>query len=162
MPADSWPRTAGVGYGYLPSMKWRSEWQQPAATVLMRTSRGPGLSIWTSSMTSSPGMVCRTAAFMCLPLEWSVMPVSATVASERVVDRSAIEQQVLDDSGEPRRSSHRADRERRVHVAVLDGGARERERVVRRSHVARQLDHGERVGWSGHAGRDGDERRRRR
>jgi hypothetical protein len=25
MPADSWPRTAGVMYGYLPSMKWRSE-----------------------------------------------------------------------------------------------------------------------------------------
>ena len=50
-PADSWPSTSAPD-GYLPSMKCRSEWQTPAATVRISTSRGRGLSIWTSSIVS--------------------------------------------------------------------------------------------------------------
>ena len=42
-PADSWPSTTGVGYGYLPSMKCRSLWHSPAAAVRTSTSRATGL-----------------------------------------------------------------------------------------------------------------------
>src|SRR3954451_4336446 len=44
-------------------MKCRSEWHKPAATVRTRTSRGPTLPISTSSITRSPGMCSRIAAF---------------------------------------------------------------------------------------------------
>src|SRR5262249_5289325 len=52
---------------HFPSMKWRSEWHSPAATVRISTSRGPGSRTWTSSMTSAPGISSRTAAFTTSP-----------------------------------------------------------------------------------------------
>src|SRR5215472_1210400 len=61
-PADSWPMTRGVVAGYLPSMKWRSLWQRPAAAVRTSTSWGRGASTATSVISSQPGQVRRTAA----------------------------------------------------------------------------------------------------
>ena len=45
-------------------MKCRSEWQTPVAAVRIRTSRGPGRPIWTSSMLNGWPMVRKTAAFI--------------------------------------------------------------------------------------------------
>ena len=45
-------------------MKCRSEWHSPAKAVRISTSRGPGLLISTSSMTSGLFTSCSTAAFM--------------------------------------------------------------------------------------------------
>ena len=64
MPADSWPRTAGQAIGYLPSMKWRSEWQTPVALVRITTSLARGSSSSTSSMTRGWSTPYMTAAFM--------------------------------------------------------------------------------------------------
>ena len=64
MPADSCPRTAGVAIGYLPSMKWRSEWQTPVALVRIRTSLARGSSTSMSSMTRGWSTPYMTAAFM--------------------------------------------------------------------------------------------------
>ena len=63
-PAASWPGTVGVSWLYLPSMKWRSLWQSPAATVRTSTSRGPGRSTWISVTSSIEGISGRTAARM--------------------------------------------------------------------------------------------------
>src|SRR5262249_49846983 len=45
-------------------MKCRSEWQSPATAVLIKTSRGPGLLMLTSSITSGLLASYSTAAFM--------------------------------------------------------------------------------------------------
>ena len=45
-------------------MKWRSLWQTPLATVRTSTSRGPGLSISTSSIVSGSCGPWKMAAFM--------------------------------------------------------------------------------------------------
>src|SRR4029077_20219664 len=45
-------------------MKCRSEWQRPATAVLIRTSRGPGLLMLTSSITNGLFGSNSTAAFM--------------------------------------------------------------------------------------------------
>ena len=53
-PAPSWPSTAGVGQGMVPSMTLMSLWHTPAFTMRTTTSVGPG------SRTSSPSV---TSAF---------------------------------------------------------------------------------------------------
>ena len=63
-PADSWPRTTGIGVGYAPSMKCRSLWQRPAAAVRTSTSRPRGLAIATSSIVIGWRASWRTAAFI--------------------------------------------------------------------------------------------------
>ena len=73
-PAASWPRIVGMGQAYLPSTKCRSLWQTPQAPVRISTSRGPGLSTWTSSIVSGASTSRRIAAFMeRLP---SLMPIN--------------------------------------------------------------------------------------
>src|SRR5258708_10749589 len=49
-------------------MKCRSEWHTPAAAVRIRTSCGPGLLIWTSSICRGVRTSLNTAAFMTIPL----------------------------------------------------------------------------------------------
>src|SRR5439155_258203 len=94
-PADSCPSTVGTGAGYFPSMKWRSEWHSPAATVRTSTSCGPGEPICTSSMTSAPGICSRTAAFTPATLTRSTahLPesrlVAAVAAMETMVYRTS-------------------------------------------------------------------------
>src|SRR5262249_13467239 len=62
MPAPSWPRTTGVGYGIEPSMTLRSEWQSPAARSATRTSPGPGSRSVTSSIATGRDAAWKTAA----------------------------------------------------------------------------------------------------
>ena len=49
---------------YAPVWKWRSLWHTPAATVLIKTSCGPGFEIWTSSIESGCFTARSTAAFI--------------------------------------------------------------------------------------------------
>jgi len=55
----------GVGFtGQSPSAACRSVWQTPVATILTRTSPGPGVGMATSSIVSGFPNERTTAAFM--------------------------------------------------------------------------------------------------
>lgn len=60
--------TDGTGPGSSPTITWRSLWHSPHAAVRITISFGPGLSTVKSSMTTSPGTVSSTAAFVVAPL----------------------------------------------------------------------------------------------
>src|SRR3989442_7764795 len=62
VPAASWPRTAGTGWGSVPLASERSEWQTPAAARRTCTSpsAGGGSSIF--SIVSGESVDFRTAA----------------------------------------------------------------------------------------------------
>src|SRR5690349_7874721 len=66
MPAPSWPGMKGSGGlpGHSPFAAWRSVWQTPVATTLMRTSPGPGVGIGTSSMVNGRPKACTRAALI--------------------------------------------------------------------------------------------------
>src|SRR5207253_4447280 len=64
IPAPSWPRTTGVGYGIEPSITLRSEWQSPAALIATRTSPTPGSLTRTSSIATGRSGARKTAAFI--------------------------------------------------------------------------------------------------
>jgi hypothetical protein len=69
MPAPSCPPANGSFIaGMSPVTRWSSEWQRPAATILMRTSVGPGPSRSTSVTSHFPGWENRTAALVFMGL----------------------------------------------------------------------------------------------
>src|SRR6202521_2501565 len=62
VPAASWPRTAGTGWGSVPLASERSEWQTPAAARRTCTSPAAGGGSSISSITSDEPTDVRTAA----------------------------------------------------------------------------------------------------
>src|SRR5712692_624465 len=62
VPAASWPRTAGTGWGSVPLASERSEWQTPAAARRTCTSPAAGSGSSISSIVSGEPTDVRTAA----------------------------------------------------------------------------------------------------